>query len=116
MENAYPLAHVRATHARRILNNPNVREVSQAANLLTEFSGHEPTRQTKVRVRPITTALEVGQLAGVMYEATRDGEKELYLHRFKKSSRPLLISNHDGSQLGIVGGQYRFTDRGIVDT
>jgi hypothetical protein len=114
-ENKLLRSRVHAIRARLVLNNPSVREIAQAENLFRDFSGHEPTRQTKVRVEPMRTALEVGSLAGVMYEATRDGEKELYLHRFKKSSRPLLIANHDGSQLGIVGGRFQFTDRGIVD-
>lgn len=50
-----------------------------------------------------------------MYRADRGDGEHNYFHRFAKKSRPLLISKHDGSQIGIVGGQYRFTERGIVD-
>ena len=50
-----------------------------------------------------------------MYDTVRDGESEKYIHRFKKRSRPLLVSSSDGKSLHILGGEYEFTDRGIVD-
>jgi hypothetical protein len=37
------------------------------------------------------------------------------VHRFKKKSRPLLAASHDGTQLYILGGEYAFTDAGIID-
>ena len=60
-------------------------------------------------------ALLVGHLDGVMYTTVRDGKKEKYIHRFKLKSRPLLITSHDGTQLIILGGEYDFTELGIVD-
>lgn len=64
---------------------------------------------------PANVALAIGPLLGIIYTATRDGEIKDYLHRFKKSSRPLLCATADGSKLLIVGGRYRFTARGIED-
>jgi hypothetical protein len=59
--------------------------------------------------------LVIGQLAGVLYDTKRDGVPEKYIHRFKRKSRPLLTVSADGTQLGIVGGQYQFTEAGIED-
>lgn len=90
-------------------------ELDRADDLLDSFAGRSSKETLAVQTSPIKAGLVVGKLEGVMYRANRDGEEANYFHRFKKSSRPLLIADHDGSQIGIVGGQYRFTDRGIVD-
>lgn len=50
-----------------------------------------------------------------MYETTRDGKRERYLHKFSKGSRPALVSNFDGNAIHMIGGSYDFTERGIVD-
>ena len=91
------------------------RELDQADELLNDFSGHRGREVLSVRERPIKTGLVVGDLLGVMYATTRDGQKEKYGHEFRSKSRPLLVASHDGSRIGIVGGRYRFTERGIED-
>lgn len=101
----------------RARRNPDPRnEIAQAQQLHRDFSGHEATRGTKVRSQPLRTALAVGPVEGIMYSAKRDGKTLRYFHKFGKKARPLLVANHDGSSVAIVGGRYRFTDRGIVDT
>jgi hypothetical protein len=50
-----------------------------------------------------------------LYTAIRDGVKECYIHEFKKSSRPELVAKSDGGMLALIGGKFRFTERGIVD-
>lgn len=101
---------------RKSKRNPSRRAAAdEAARRFEAFTGHTATKEFRFRQRPIRTGLAVGKLVGVMYEATRDGATDKYFHRFKKSSQPLLIANHDGSSFGIVGGRSRFTDRGIVD-
>ncbi len=96
--------------------NPSRREHVEAADALLEsFSGSRASKEIRASVRPIKTGLVIGHLQGVHYRATRDGESADYYHKFKSSSRPLLIASHDGSQLGIVGGRYEFTDHGIED-
>lgn len=108
-----PLKRSKTIRAKR---NPSRRGAAdEAARRFEEFTGHAATKEFRIQQRPIRTGLAVGKLVGVMYEATRDGATDKYFHRFKKSSQPLLIANHDGSTLGIVGGRFRFTDRGIVD-
>ena len=70
---------------------------------------------TKVRLRNPKTGLVIGELDGVLYTTVRDGETEKYIHEFKKKSRPLLVSSHDGDSLHIIGGEYEFTEKGIED-
>lgn len=60
-------------------------------------------------------ALKVGYVDGILYETYRDGEKQRYIHEFKKRARPYLVAAPDGSKIQLVGGDYSFTDRGIVD-
>jgi len=66
-------------------------------------------------VAPIDVAFKIGTCDGVLYTTMRDGVKESYIHKFRKKSRPLLVSSHDGKQIMILGGGYSFTERGIVD-
>lgn len=92
------------------------RELDQADDLLNAFAGRSAREVLSMRERPIKTGLVIGDALGVMYETVRDGKREKYCHEFRKQSRPLLVSSHDGSRIGFVGGRYRFTDRGIEDT
>lgn len=66
-----------------------------------------------IRQRRDADAFLVGDLVGVIYKARGDGET--YIHRFKKSARPVLYVSADGLQLYALAGAYRFTDRGFVD-
>lgn len=59
--------------------------------------------------------LKIGHLDGVLYTTVRDGKTEKYIHKFKRSSRPLLAVSFDGKNLIMLGGAYQFTERGIVD-
>ncbi len=92
------------------------RELEQAMDLYRRFSGHEPeiVGSTKRPTLP-NTGIIIGDLEGVAYETVRDGIKEKYFHRFDKKSRPLLCSSFDGSLIFILGGEYNFTEDGIVD-
>lgn len=95
--------------------NPASREVENAARLFEEFTGHRAEIGEKVRVRVPSVGVVVGELDGVLYTTVRDGKRERYVHQFRKRSRPMLVAGHDGASLHVVGGRYRFTDRGIVD-
>ena len=59
--------------------------------------------------------LVVGTCDGVLYTTVRDGRKEKYIHKFKADDAPLLVVSPDGRQLMLIGGRFRFTERGIVD-
>lgn len=90
-------------------------KVKQAGDLYREFSGHSPDEVVKIPMDWPDTVLTVGECDGILYSTIRDGELEHYVHKFRKSARPVLASSHDGTQLVLIGGNFRFTDRGIVD-
>lgn len=97
--------------------NPSRRdEIAQAADLYSRFSGHEAESIGKVPApRPLKTAIAIGECDGILYTTVRDNRTEKYIHKFRKADRPLLTVAPDGSQIVLVGGNYRFTERGIVD-
>jgi hypothetical protein len=99
------------------LGNPSLRdpELARAGKLLEDFSGHAPSEMLRVGEKPFRKGLVIGQLDGVLYTTVRDGKRERYIHKFRKSSRPLLTASADGTQLGIVGGQFQMTEAGIED-
>lgn len=94
---------------------PLSREVSDARDLYEDFTGHEATRGQKVKVKVPAAALKVGSLDGVLYTTVRDGKTEKYIHKFRKTSRPVLAAGSDGKSLHVIGGSFEFTERGIVD-
>ncbi len=83
--------------------------------MFKDFRGDEPEDAQKVRLRNPKVGLVIGEMDGVVYTTVRDGKQEKYIHEFKKKSRPLLVSSHDGDSLHIIGGEYEFTERGIED-
>lgn len=92
------------------------RAVQRAASLFERFTGHEAEALGKIKVKPLPrVAVFVGDLDGVLYTTIRDGVKEKYIHKFAAKDRPALCVSPDGKQILIVGGNYTFTERGIVD-
>ncbi len=98
--------------AQKVAGNAGLR---QASRLLKDFSGHEPCEVLRIPTSKKRTGLVVGETDGILYTTVRDGRTEKYIHKFRKSSRPLLIASSDGTELGIVGGQFQFTEAGIED-
>lgn len=96
-----------------IHENPSA--VESARKLLRDFTGRDPQKKiTRALPKPPRAGLVFGTLVQVGYRSRRDGA--LYRHTFRSNkSRPLLVASHDGRSLHIVGGRYRFTDRGIED-
>ena len=92
---------------------PTRREKEDAGQLFKDFTGHNPQSLQRVKLNLPKVGLVVGQLDGVLYTTVRDGKRESYIHEFEKR-RPLLVSSHDGKSLHILGGEYEFTERGIV--
>jgi hypothetical protein len=91
--------------------------ILQARRVYQDFTGHTGEfDRVKVRLPDMPKALAViGECTGILYDTVRDGELEKYIHRFRKSSRPLMCVSPDGLQIYLVGGNFKFTDRGIVD-
>lgn len=91
-------------------------EFDRAAKLYADFTGHdaEPFAEVPVPGMPRVAAV-IGFCDGVLYTTVRDGKQERYIHEFAKRDRPLLLVSPDGRQLILYGGEYCFTERGIVD-
>jgi len=90
--------------------------ISRAADLYERFSGHEAEAIGKVRVNPMPkVGVAIGEVDGILYTTVRDGVLEKYIHKFRKADKPLFVVSPDGKQLFLVGGNYTFTERGIVD-
>jgi hypothetical protein len=91
-------------------------EFEQAARLYQRFTGHAAAPLADVPApRVPRVGLAIGTCDGLLYTTVRDGAKEAYIHRFKAADRPLFVVSPDGLQLFLVGGRFRFTERGIVD-
>lgn len=87
--------------------------VAQAVRLFVSFFERQPKKGEIVNVRAQSeTCIVVGQLDGLIYRV--DFQEEPFIHRFKKSDRPLLAVSSDGRQAFILMGGYRFSDRGFV--
>ena len=87
-----------------------------AADLYERFTGHDPVSLGKVTVPDIPKSLAcIGVCDGILYSTVRDGRLEKYIHKFKASDAPLFCVSPDGTQIVFVGGEYDFTERGIVD-
>jgi hypothetical protein len=87
-----------------------------AADLYQRFTGHEALDEVVVDKPELPDVmLVVGDIDGIMYTTVRDGVEEKYVHQFKKKARPLFCVSPDGTQIHLMGGEYDFTERGIVD-
>lgn len=91
-------------------------DLERAADLGERFSGNDPEIIGKYKPpRVPKVGVVLGTLDGVLYTTNRDGETEKYIHKFRQRDKPMLVSSPDGTQLFIVGGDYRMTELGIVD-
>lgn len=90
-------------------------KLKMASSLYEDFTGHDADEVIEVKVRDFNVGMPVGECDGVLYTTVRDGVTEKYIHKFKKNSRPTLVTSFDGRQLALIGGNFRFTDRGIED-
>ncbi len=89
--------------------------IAEASHLYQQFTGHEATHYQKIPLNTPKAALQVGSCDGILYTTVRDGVTEHYIHKFKKSAQPVLAASSDGKQLFLLGGNFNFTERGIVD-
>jgi len=99
-------------------------KLQQAIRRYRGFTGHDGQVVARVNPRGIRGVLTpgkrhvliaIGTLDFVGYTTKREGRTESYIHRFSSHARPLLATSHDGRHLYVLGGDYKFTARGIVD-
>ena len=53
------------------------------------------------------------KMVHILYTTVRDGVKEHYKHKFSLKARPSIRPK--GKQITLIGSNFRFTDRGIID-
>lgn len=90
-------------------------KVQQAIRLFEAFSGHDAEHIVETHLPDDDTLVVVGECDAIAYTATRDGQTLSYQHEFRKGSRPVLATSHDGKRLYLLAGAYEFTHRGIED-
>jgi hypothetical protein len=84
-------------------------------DLYQSFNGFVPSRVMRKQHRRLIppVVVELGELAGLIYRSDKGqlGQPRTYIHFMQDP--PRLVSNVEGTQLYIVGGSYRVTQRGI---
>lgn len=113
-------ASQKATRKKAVRKNPvgksqTERAMRKAVRLFSDFHGEHPkfVDQWEVIVPPV--AMQIGTVTGIMYKTRMDGKVQEFLHEFTGKSRPILAASADGRQLLFLGGDYKMTERGIVD-
>ena len=106
---------VEADRKRNTVQPSSTARLKNATKIYKEFTGHDGDEVEYFHYPNIDTGAIIGKLDGVLYTTVRDGVVEKYIHEFREKSSPLLAVSHDGKQLLVVGGSYKFTDRGIED-
>ncbi len=91
------------------------RHVCKGVTLYRTFKRVEPSHVVRVhhpRLIP-SVVVELGDLVGLMYRSDKwqAGQPRTYVHFMQDP--PRLVSNVEGKQLFIVGGNYRVTPQGI---
>ena len=88
----------------------------QAARRYERFTGETAQNLGKVSIPSLPKAVScMGVCAFIGYDTFRDGKPEKFIHKFKPADAPMVCVTPDGRQILLIGGRYRWTDRGIVD-
>jgi hypothetical protein len=91
------------------------RDMHAAIALYESFREKKPKRLQVVNVDIPTVVACIGHVEAIDYRTTHGKKLALYRHDFVPGSRPLLVVSPDGRCLMLLGGRFKFTDRGIVD-
>lgn len=104
-----------ASYRKNPVGESTERKMKKGVELFEAFTGHDATHYDRVTLPDMSVCVQIGKLEGIAYETKRDGKTLKYFHKFKKAARPIFAVTADGKAVVIVGGQFRFTERGIVD-
>lgn len=91
------------------------RQMQQAITLYESFRDAKPKKLARLKVNIPKIVACMGYVESLDYRTTHKGKAQPYRHRFAPGSRPLLCVSSDGRQLMLLGGLYKWTERGIVD-
>ena len=114
-EHPQPCGNGNSSLGKHTLGVANTEAVQQGVGLYTAFNRFSPSQVVRVRhprvIPPVV--VELGELVGVIYRSDKGqpGQPLTYIHRMENP--PRLVSNIEGTQLYIVGGNYRVTPQGI---
>lgn len=86
-----------------------------AIALYESFREKKPRRLKVIDVDIPTVVACIGHVEAIDYRTTHGKKLALYRHSFAVGSRPLLVVSPDGKCLMLLGGRFKFTERGIVD-
>jgi hypothetical protein len=92
------------------------RELEQAAELYRYFRERGVGQLKRRQVDWPRVAVQIGRVLAIEYETTHGEKPERYRHDFAAWARPPFHCSADGRLLLILPGNFRFTERGIVDT
>jgi hypothetical protein len=91
-------------------------EMERAARAYQAFHGERPKEILQLDIPSAPrTAVALGECLAVIYRGRRDGKTYSFKHTFARRARPYLCFSSDGRQLFLLGGDFKVTDRGIVD-
>jgi hypothetical protein len=99
----------------QVAPNDLPQQVARAVTLARRFHGYTPARAARVRhtrwIPPVVVGL--GDLLGFIYRSDkgRPGRPRNFIHFMRRPAQ--LASNAQGTQLYVIGGNYRVTPRGI---
>lgn len=91
------------------------KQIGKAVALYESFRERKPKRIGKVSMSVPKAVACIGYVEGIDYRTTHGKKVTLYHHDFAPGSRPLFAVSPDGKQLILLGGRFKFTERGIVD-
>jgi hypothetical protein len=91
-------------------------QIRDAKKLYSDFTGHKAEIVDTIPRPEIPDVLiYIGECDGLLYTTVRDGKTERYIHEFNGEAKPEFCVSPDGRQIFLIGGLYKFTERGIVD-
>lgn len=101
---------------KRALSSNIRRQVVAAAQLFVKFREAEPRFIRRLTVPNLPkVVMQIGLVDGILYTTTHGNKKVSYIHRFTGRSKPMLVTDSKGKKLYFLGGNYNFTEDGIVD-
>ena len=91
------------------------RGYNRAVKLYRDFHGEHPRFVDEYELASPDVGVYIGPCDGIMYTAKIDGKTERLVHEFTGKSRPIFAVSADGRDILLLGGDFKFTERGLVD-
>lgn len=95
---------------------PAKTDYQKAVSRFERFTGHDAEEVGRVKIPPLPKVVAmIGTATALCYSTVRDGKLQHFKHEFAHKDAPLFCVSPDGKQILLVGGNFTFTERGIVD-